>query len=76
MPKKITVRFILSERAYLIIEHDDKRAAIEFLEIGNDDWSHIIKGIEITLATLGYKLDEQKMYMDTDLIVANFYRET
>ena len=60
----------------MLIEHDDKEVSIEFLAIGNDDWSHVIKGIEITLATLDYKLDERKMYMDMDLIVANFYRET
>ncbi len=80
MPDKITVRYLISHGSMLIVEHDDEtvhhgpgpEGALETPEGPGS----VIKGIETVLSTIGYTLNTGSMYMDSDLIVAHFHRES
>jgi len=71
MPNTITLRYVTGPTCpCLIIDHDGKQVSCERFEA--DVPTNVVKGIELTLRTLGYIPNLRKMYLDADLIVLEF----
>ncbi len=72
MPKLITIRIVQHHMlSCIIIEHDGVEVKTEPIDI-TDSAGFIMKGIEVTLKTLGYIPDLGKMYIDDSLMVLKF----
>jgi len=72
-PEKITVRIVSYMNTQITIEHD--KCQVSVCNMDMTDASSIMKGIEITLNTLGYSLNQSDMYTDDSLMVGNFEKK-
>lgn len=73
LPEKITIRWVSwMIPGQLIIEHDGVQVSSED-NVGEDE--SVVKAAEVAFASLGYKPDLRRMYVDMGLIVLHMYRD-